>query len=198
MDQNFQTSFIPKKPMVKERVASSQPIGILLIISLFILFTVLLATGGLYLYKTNLTKSITDMENNLNLAKNRFEPSKIIELQVLDRRLKASSDILSKHISVTPIFKALEDITMKTIRFTKFTYDLGDGEGASVKIKMSGVAIGYRSVALQSDLFAKNKNLIDPVFSNLTLDNSGNVLFDLEFSVDPSFVNYKQTILTQS
>ena len=53
---------------------------------------------------------------------------------------------------------------------------------------MSGLAIGYRSVALQSDLFAQNKNLIDPVFSNLTLDDKGNVLFDLEFSVDPSLL----------
>jgi hypothetical protein len=58
--------------------------------------------------------------------------------------------------------------------------------------------LGYRSIALQSDLFTQNKNLIDPVFSNLTLDNSGNVLFDLEFLVDPSFVNYKQAFLTES
>ena len=65
-----------------------------------------------------------------------------------------------------------------------------------VIIKMSGVAVGYRSIALQSDLFTRNKNLIDPVFSNLTLDNTGNVLFDLEFSVDPSFVDYKQMLLT--
>ena len=63
---------------------------------------------------------------------------------------------------------------------------------------MSGIAIGYRSVSLQSDLFAKNKNLIDPIFSNLTLDNSGNVLFDLNFLVDPVFVNYKQTLLTEN
>jgi hypothetical protein len=59
---------------------------------------------------------------------------------------------------------------------------------------MSGVAMGYRAIALQSDLFAENKNLIDPVFSNLTLDSDANVLFDLDFSVDSNFVNYKQTL----
>ena len=63
---------------------------------------------------------------------------------------------------------------------------------------MSGIAIGYRSIALQSDLFAENKNLIDPIFSNLTLDNSGNVIFDLDFSVDPDFINYQKTLMTQS
>lgn len=198
MDQSFQTSFIPKKPIVKERVTSSRPLGILFIISLFILFAVLLATGGFYFYKGIIAKQITQKQIDLNLAKNRFEPSKITELQVLDKRLRASSEILSKHITVTPIFSALESLTMKTVRYTKFSYDFTTDKNIMINIKISGVAIGYRSVALQSDLFAKNRNLIDPIFSNLTLDNSGNVLFDLEFSVDPSFVNYKQTLLTQS
>ena len=63
---------------------------------------------------------------------------------------------------------------------------------------MSGQAVGYRSVALQSDLFAKNKYFLDPVFSNLSLDEKGNVLFDLDFSVDLNFVNYKRTLLTES
>ncbi|KKT01198.1 MAG: hypothetical protein UV76_C0002G0111 [Candidatus Nomurabacteria bacterium GW2011_GWA2_43_15] len=197
MDQNFQTSFIPKKPIIKESAISSRPVGILFIASLFILFTVLLATGGLFFYKGVVKKSIADKEKTLNLAKERFEPSKITELQVLDKRLRASSEILEKHIAITPVFEALEQLTMKTVRFTKFSYELSE-DNAAINVKMSGQAIGYRSVALQSDLFAKNKNLIDPIFSNLTLDNSGNVLFDLEFSVDPSFVNYKRTLQAES
>lgn len=197
MEQNFQTSFIPKKPIVAERTVSSRPVSIFLIISLFVLFTVLLVTGALYFYRGYAKSDIAKMENTLNLAKNRFEPSKILELQVLDKRLKASTEILSKHIVVTPIFSALSKLTMKTIRFTKFDYEL-DLEKNLVNIKMSGQARGYSSIALQSDLFAKNKNFIDPVFSNLTLDNSGNVIFDLDFSVDPSFVNYKQNLLTNT
>ena len=202
MDQNFQTSFIPQKPVVKERSTSSQPVSIFLIISLFILFAVLLATGGLYFYKGIIEKSIVGMQNTLTLAQNRFEPSKIVELQILDKRLTAANEILSKHIVTTPVFKVLEEITMKTVRYTKFSYDLVTNQNikqnTSISIKMSGVAMGYRAIALQSDLFTKNKNLIDPIFSNLVLDNNGNVVFDLEFSVDPSFVNYKQMILTQN
>jgi len=204
MEPNFQTSFIPKKPMIEKRATPARSIGFFTIISLCILFTVLLASGALYFYKGVLTKKITEMENTLNIAKNRFEPAKIAELQLLDKRLQASSEILSRHVAVTPIFQALQTITMKTVRFTKFSYDLADTQDATrgvknkqmVNVKMSGQAIGYRSIALQSDLFAKNKNLINPIFSNLSLDDKGNVLFDLEFSVDPSFVDYKQDILT--
>ena len=136
------------------------------------------------------------MENNLNIAKNRFEPAKITELQTLGRRLNASTEILSKHIAVTPIFKELQKITMKTIRYTQFNYDFTKEENPKILVKMNGVGVGYRSVALQADLF-NNKNFIDPIFSNLKLDEKGNVLFDLEFSVDPSFVDYKKTLLVE-
>ena len=209
MEPNFQTSFIPKKPIVQERVAPARFIGFFPIISIFILFIALLISLALYFYKGVLTKDIAQMENTLTLAKNRFESSKIIEFELLDKSLRASSEILSRHIAVTPIFQALSLITMKTVRYTKFSYELGsvasskngNEKNTKVFVKMSGIAVGYRSIALQADLFSSKdigKNFIQPVFSNLTLDDKGNVAFDLEFSVDPSFVDYKQTLLTQS
>ncbi|MEI8378366.1 MAG: hypothetical protein WCF95_07500, partial [bacterium] len=76
------------------------------------MFTVLLATGGLYFYRISLTNNITSMANQLDVARNRFEPSKITELQLLDKRLRASTEILSHHIVVSPIFRALSAITM--------------------------------------------------------------------------------------
>ncbi|OIO29592.1 hypothetical protein COU48_02530 [Candidatus Nomurabacteria bacterium CG10_big_fil_rev_8_21_14_0_10_03_31_7] len=194
MEQNFQTSFIPKKPMIEERSIRTQSVSLLTIISIFIFFTVLIGTGALYFYDGILKKNITSMENDLNLARNRFEPSKITQLQVLDKRLNASNDILSKHIAISPIFKVLQSITMKTVGYTKFSYDFGNNIDSKINVKMNGSAIGYKSIALQSDLLAKNKYFIDPIFSGLSLDDKGNVLFDLEFSVDPNFIDYEKTL----
>jgi hypothetical protein len=194
MEQNFQTSFIPKKPMIEERSTRTQSVSLLTIISIFIFFTVLIGTGALYFYDGILKKNITSMENDLNLARNRFEPSKITQLQVLDKRLNASNEILSKHIAISPIFKALQSITMKTVGYTKFSYDFGNNIDSKINVKMNGSAIGYKSIALQSDLLAKNKYFIDPIFSGLSLDDKGNVLFDLEFSVDPNFIDYEKTL----
>ncbi|MEK9182453.1 MAG: hypothetical protein AAB809_00050 [Patescibacteria group bacterium] len=196
MEPNFQTSFIPKKSIITERVPATRPVSFFVIISIFILFCVILATGVLYFYKGIKIKGIAEMEKNLNLAKNRFEPAKITELQVLGKRLNASTEILSKHIAITPIFEELQKITMKTVRYTQFNYDFTKDEPPMILVRMSGVAVGYRSVALQADLF-NNKNFIDPIFSNLQLDDKGNVLFNLEFAVDPSFVDYKKTILVE-
>jgi hypothetical protein len=200
MDQNFQTSFIPKKPMIEEHSSTASPhsVSFLLIISLFVFFTVSIAAGGLYFYQGILNKNIASMQNTLVLAENRFEPSKITELQTLDKRLNAANEILSNHIAISPIFETLQAVTMKTVRYTKFSYSISDDKIPKITIDMSGQAVGYLSIALQADLFSQNKNLIDPVFSNLSLDDKGNVLFDLEFSVDPSFVNYNQVLATET
>ena len=198
MEQNFQTSFIPKKPMIEERVVPVKTVSFLLIFSIFILFTILIASGGLYFYKIVVKKNLDQMDISLKTAKGRFESETITKLQTLDKRLQSSTEILSKHIAISPIFKALGEMTMKTIRFTKFDYTFGSDKDNKVLVKMGGIAVGYRDIALQADIFTQNdvynKYMIDPVFSNLSLDNSGNVLFDLEFVVDPTFVGYKDML----
>ena len=218
MDQNFQTSFIPKKPIVEERATSSQSVGVFMIAAIFILFVVLLGTGGVYFYKKSLENKIVSMQTSLNNAQNSFEPSKIAQLQLLDKRLNAATEVLNNHIAVSPIFAELENVTMHTVRYTNFSYTLGGSANTgitnvsapiggmatgsssnNVNVKIIGVAVDYRSVALESDLFSQDKNFINPVFSNLAINTSGNITFELDFSVAPSFVNYKQTLVaTQS
>ncbi len=199
MEQTFQTSFIPKKPIIEKRAVEGRPIGFFMIVAIFIFFTMLIATGGLYFYRTFLQKSVQSMHDSLNLAKNQFEPSKITQLQTLDKRLAAASIILSKHIDVSPIFEALATSTLKSIQYKKFDYSYSGDPTSKVKVQINGVATGYRAIALQADLFTDNKFMIDPVFSNLNLDEKGStVAFDLNFSVDPSFVDYEQVIKTSS
>jgi len=194
MEQNFQTSFIPKKPMIEERTVKARPVNFFTVISIIVLFTMLISAGGVYFYRGVVNKSIASKQNTLLLAQSRFEPARIEQLQTLDKRLKASTDILQKHIAVSPIFEILEDITMKTVRYTEFSYEQGGDKDIKVVISMSGEAVGYRSIALQSELFGRESRLIDPVFSNLTLNNNGNVIFDLQFSVAPSLVQYQEMI----
>lgn len=196
MEQNFQTSFIPKKPMIEQKVVTaSKPAGFLLVISIIIFVAMIAVSAGAYFYKTTLSASVIQMQEDLVKARNRFEPTEITKLKNLDKRLDAANEVLSNHIAITPIFKALEVSTLKTIRYTSFSFDANDKK---IIVKVSGQAVGYRSVALQADVFSKNKNLIDPVFSNLSLNDKGNVLFDLTFSVDPNFVNYGQILKTSN
>ncbi len=192
MEQNFQTSFIPKKPIIEDTTKSSTSSSFFVIITVLIFVTVVLAYGGLFLYSNILTKNITAKKEQLDRANERFEINRINELKLLDKRLKAGGKVLDKHISISPIFEILQKITMKTVRYTKFAYEVTDkGE---INVKMNGQALGYRYIALQADLFSKEKNLIEPVFSNLSLDDKSNVNFDLTFAVDPSLVDYEQKL----
>ena len=195
MDKDFQTSFIPKKIATQSRIPLGSSSSFLNIVTMFIFLAVLISTVILFLYEKSIERNISQMQNNLVLSKERFDPAQIQSFQVLDKRLKASTDILNQHIVITPIFQALQELTMKSIQYTKFDYTLGTPEQPDILVKMSGVANDYRSVALQSELYTKNKNLIDPVFTKLSLDDSGKVLFDLDFSVDPKFLNYKSNFV---
>lgn len=97
MEQNFQTSFIPKKPIVQERTVKSRdrPVFCWCCCFCFPFYASRSSAAGVYFYKNIVAKNIADMEPNFsNIAKNRFEPSKITQLQVLDKRLRSSKEIL--------------------------------------------------------------------------------------------------------
>lgn len=180
--------------MVPERTVKSKPVGLLTVLSLLIFFTALISTVALYLYKETLEKNIVRMENDLNLAKARFEPEKISQLGLLNKRLEAGQAVLSKHIAISPIFTALSNVTMKSVRYTKFSYGIEGERDVKVVVKLEGVASDYRSVALQSDLFSSSKYFKETVFSELSLDEKGKVKFNLTFSVDPVFVDYQKLV----
>lgn len=195
MDKEFQTSFIPKKPIVEERVSTRRPVGLLNFIVTIIFIGSIVAAGGAYAYELSLKKSVSDMDAQLVLAREHFDDAAITEMQNLDKRLHASDQILSSHIMISPIFMALQSLTLKTVSFTRFDYKINTDTGKTkVEITMSGKATSYEAIALQSDSLAQNKYIKDPVFSNLNLDEKGRVTFDLSFIVDPTFINYKDTL----
>ena len=56
---------------------------------------------------------------------------------------------------------------------------------------MGGQARNYSYVALQSDILGNNKYVSQHIFSDLNLDGSGNVTFNLSAVINPSLLSYK-------
>ncbi len=192
MDTNFQTSFIPKKPLAEERAPASSGGTSLFAFLATIVFIVSLAGGAAaYFYKASLRQTIMKQQSALDLARNAFEPSLITQLKQLDRRITDANSILSTHIVVSPIFDALAANTLKSIQFTKFTYTTPTDSKSPIAVQMTGKARDYASIALESDQLATNKNIHNSIFSNLSLDDqTGNVTFNLAFTVDADLVRY--------
>jgi hypothetical protein len=193
MDKDFeQTSFIPKKTVVeKETVRASRPVGLISVIAWIIFFVALAAAGGSYLFRANLEDSLVQKEASLQTAYEQFQPSLIKDFQELDKRLKAASSILKKHVATSPVFAILEDITLPSVRYTGFDYVIkNELTTPEVEIQMQGEASGFNSIAVQSDIFNEYRDIKNPIFSDFSLDAEGDVSFDLTFSVDPAIVLY--------
>ncbi len=192
---DFQTSFIPKKPLAEVRAPAkaTRSFGLLSLISTILFFATIAAAGGVYLYKASLASQVNELSTSLDRARSAFEPSLVETLQILDKRFNASKEVLANHSTISPVFKSLEDLTLKSVRFTKFTYEI-PADTNMLTVKMSGSARSYTSIALESDMLGRNKYFQDVVFSNLQLDAAGNVGFDLAFTIDPAYLNYKNVM----
>ncbi len=195
MEQEFQTSFIPKKPLAEERVVRQPSLNIFNFIGIIIFIMAVVGAGGVYFWQSALTTQVKDAQASLQKARDKFEINSVRDLQTLEKRLGSADELVTNHIVMAPIFQALQEMTLKTVRFTKFSYTFtGTTNVKDMQIKMSGIAKNYNSLALQADALGKNKYFRDPIFSNLSLDDKGNILFEVQFSLDPIFLSYIENL----
>lgn len=200
METKFQTSFIPKKPVVEEGRSNSS-ISIFLLLSI-VLFLVSLGLGGwIFIQKDMLIKNIKSAEDVIRSNQSAFELDTIESMIRLDSRIKIAKDLLASHVSISPIFSFLEDKTLKSVRFKTFAFSSAgkdESGAASIKVTMTGQARDFKTVALQAEEFGNinYRNIIkNPVFSDLNLTSDGSVSFSASMSVVPSFLSYSKKIV---
>ncbi len=195
MENTFQTSFIPKKPIVSS-ASDKAPRSLFSLVATFLLVLSIVLSGGLFGYKLFLTKQKESLSASLNIARDSFEKDTIDELSLFDKRTEAAKQILSNHLVMTPMFTLLGDITIPSVQYTSFHQQATD-KGFLVTIE--GVARDYRSIALQADEFNSTKGLAfqNVLFSNLEKDKNNNILFNLKFNVDPSLLSYEKNDLLE-
>ena len=193
MENSFQTSFIPKKPITTTAVSSyKSPTSLITVFFVFLLVGVGCVAGGLFFYRIYLQNQEKVLSDSLTAASGSFDKSTVDQLQLFDKRVTVSKQLLASHIVMTPLFTLLGQLTIPSVQFTKFNQSDDDTTGFSVKL--SGVAQDYKSIALQADAFNTDQghSFKDVVFSNLNKDTSGKVLFDISFTVDPSLLSYEK------
>jgi hypothetical protein len=157
-----------------------------------IMITVALIAGGTWGYKYYLTSNNNELKKQLDGKLSEFQPKLIADLTKMDARLKAAREILQKHVALTAFFDNLETVTLPSIRFSSFDYKLN---GDVVEIDMKGDAESFSSIALQSQEFAQEGNIIkQPSFSNLTLDDDGHVTFSFKGTVNLASIAYVNVV----
>jgi hypothetical protein len=199
MDNSFQTSFIPKKPVTSSTRSIRPVTSPITAIAVFILIIVGVSCAGLYIYKSYLIKQKQTLSASLDKIKQSFEGDTINELELYDKRVTASQKVLDNHIVFSPMFSLLGSLTIPTIQYTKFNEENSMDKSNTFTAKMTGVARDYRSIATQADVFntAKGRYFKNVVFSNLTKDKNNNVGFDVEFTVDPNLLSYEKNLVLE-
>jgi hypothetical protein len=192
METNFQSTFIPRGPMAPVSAATlqknSKKSGLLGFLAFIIFALSLLITVGVYGYEKYQVSHIAKMGKELEAARQSLEADALNQVMRLNSRIESTQKIVDSHTAMSPLFDFLEANTVKSLRFTDFGYKQ-DSEG--IKLNLKGQARGYSALALQAELFNKSKYIRNPVFTDLRLDEKGNVNFSFNADLDKSIISYK-------
>ncbi|MBI4120810.1 MAG: hypothetical protein HY457_00945 [Parcubacteria group bacterium] len=180
------TAFIPKKTMPTVGARRSEPVGLVMVGGLVIFFSSLVIAGGLYFYRALLTGQIESMSADVVVAKEEIQPRLIQSITRFDKRITNAETLIQKHLVATPLFQLLEEATLPTVRYDRFSANVDD-DGAVI-LSLAGEARTYKDLAVQADIFGKDENITEPIFSGLRLNNSGNVAFQFTGKIKPSFL----------
>lgn len=163
--------------------------------AIVIVLGVILVYMALFVYQSILNNDIDSLAASLDRAKGAFETNLITELQTIDARLLAGGTLLKRHTALSPLFGLLEENTVQTLRYKSFS--LKTESDGIYSVSLRGEADDYASIALQSDIFSQNKYIKDYIFSNLTLNQDGRIVFDFNAKINPSLFSYGQIISTR-
>ncbi len=189
MADQFQTSFIPKKSAETEQRESFSGSGLSFFIGILTLVISVVLVGGVFAYDSYLNAAAQRKEGQLQQQREAFAPELIREMARLSDKIVVAEGLLNRHIAVSEIFELLQQTTLKTIRFTSFSFSNTD---RGIQVTLQGEGVSFTSVALQADEFSKNPNLSGTVFSGFALNNFGNIAFSATTIVNPNLISYSK------
>ncbi len=196
MEPKFQTTFIPKSPVVSgTKEVFSEPQGkvtLLSILAMIVFMASILASGGLFLYTKVQEKSLADLKASMSLEKESFNESIIKDLILASDQIKAVKNLLDNHLILSNIFAVLQSSTIQNINFTEISFETKN-EGF-VKVSFKGLTTSYDYIAKQSELFKSTGFLNEVSFHNIEVDKDGNLVFEGTLSVNIESTLYREVL----
>jgi len=191
MESGIQSSFIPQDATQQTRgpraVKQSGLAELMLLVAIVLFVASAALAGAVFLYEQYVGSSSVSKSEQLRRAKEAFAPALIHDLTRLDDRMRAAESVLRSHMAPLAFFDALQISTLTTVSFKTLNLEVVDPQ--NMRVKMSGVAQGVNSIALQADLMSKNGVISNPIFSDINRQVDG-VHFNLSAVLNPAAVNY--------
>jgi len=73
MDQNFQTSFIPKRALAEDRIERPKSVSVFLFFATILFIASIAGAAFVYFYRASLTSQVAQMKIDLQKAESAFE-----------------------------------------------------------------------------------------------------------------------------
>lgn len=194
MEPKFQTSFIPKRPVIDASRATLPTVknfNIFSAVATVIFVITILASAGLFGYKYYLINEIVKADKSLNEARSAFEPDTIRQLLEASTRFRTIKNLLEEHFVVSELLLVLKDLTIKNISFSELSYKYVNGV---ISVTIQGQSRSFNALAQQSDIFNDSEFLENQIFSDFTLNETGNVGFKYNANVLRNLVSYKDAV----
>ena len=201
METRFQTSFIPKKPILAQTpgVRSGPGISLFTMFSVIIFILSLAGAGFVVVYQNSQQTKQTQYEQTLQANENQFNPALITHLQRASNKINVANGLLANHLEVSQILAIISALTAQNITFSSLSYT-APASGKPALVSMKGQANSFSDIAFQSDVFGSaikygtNTKILTPVLSNLGLAQNGGVTFTFTAGIDPSDLLYSKFV----
>ncbi|MES2216733.1 MAG: hypothetical protein V4481_05585 [Patescibacteria group bacterium] len=209
METKFQTSFIPKKPLVPVGGATAphkhHSTSLFMTIGVFVFLASLVAAGAAYAWKGVLTSSQEKYKKDLADREQQFQVSRIEDLKRTNVRIDLASKLLSEHLAVSQIFDIVSRFTVSDVRFISLSLGSSATNPADgLRIEMKGYGSNLAAVAFQSDVLGQleryglRKIVKNPILSDTTTDSNGTEAFGFSAVIDPSAMSYVSSVRGES
>ncbi len=195
MEPQFQTSFIPKKPIDSRASAigvGGGPISLLSIFTWVLVTLTIIVSVALFVYQQILNSQMSQIESSIASAKEAFQPTTVKQLVDTSNQISLTEKLLNSHVLVSRVFDLLQNLTLKKISYTNFSYSID--QSGNYSITMSGQSQSYNALVQQYNIFEQSGLIQNPAFSDFSLTQDGYISFDFSANIDPSVISYQKSI----
>ncbi|MFM2414338.1 MAG: hypothetical protein RI911_31 [Candidatus Parcubacteria bacterium] len=190
MESPINSSFIPTKISLADRPREeygSDAFDVIVLLGVIALVVAGTLSAGVFLYKQFLTNDLTAKREQLNKAKEAFQPELVRDLSRLDERISIAEGLLQSHLAPSAFFDVLQQVTLKSIEYKSFDYTFTPPDKLHVKI--DGKAASVNGIAYQERVMSDHPAIKNPVFTVGAIGKDG-ITFTAELDIDPDAVNF--------
>lgn len=196
MESKFQTSFIPKKSLNEgSGTRVKTPINILFSFAVLVTVIAIAGSGALFGLKYFTEQQIRSKQQELVNKEKTFDYASMNEVVRIDKKLKTAETLVGGHTAVSNLFTLLQENTLRSLRFTSFDFNYLAKD--KIAVTMKGEALNFGVVAKQTEAFSAitgGAGFSDSIFSDLNVNERGNVVFSFLTSVNPLTISYANSL----